>query len=449
MNIEQLEALREGATDAAPGLNVLVIAYYFPPMGLSGVQRTLKFVKYLPQFGWRPIVLTTPETLYYAHDRSLLDEIQPLIDSGAVRIVRTKENGMPVKKSDTGTQKLPSAAWQRLRSKLIQIIYQPDSRIKWKKFAIETAESIFKEERIDAIMSTAPPYTDFLVARELHDKHNVPYLMDYRDAWVANPVLNFYATPFHRAYARKLEDLCLRGSNAITVASRRMKEVLLRQYNYLTHEDVTIVSHGFDTDDIAAARPLVDKYRSPEKFRVTYGGAFYVGRSPLPMFDAVKMAIKREPALGEDIELVFAGILQKEYFRTAEKLGLDGIVRATGYLPHVEDLALLMASDVLWMTMSDTISAPGKLYEYIGTGKPILGLVPERSEADKIISDYGAGISVRPKDTKAISDALIELHRQWKKSQLPRNVNQPFVQTYDRRELTRELARQLGLMLKP
>jgi glycosyltransferase involved in cell wall biosynthesis len=449
VNIEQLEAMNEGRTDGRPGLNVLVIAYYFPPMGLSGVQRTLKFAKYLTQFGWRPIVLTTPDTMYYAHDTSLLAEIQPLIDNGSIRIVRTKESGMPGKKSDSGTQKLPSAAWQRLRSKLIQIIYQPDSRIKWKKFALEAAEQIFKEERIDAILTTAPPYTDFLVARELHDKHNVPYLLDYRDAWVANPVLNFYATPFHRAYAHKLEDLCLRGSNAITVASRRMKEVLLRQYNYLTHEDITIVSHGFDTEDIAQARALVDKYRSPEKFRVTYGGAFYVGRSPVAMFEAAKMAIKKEPGLGDDLELVFAGILQKEYFRAAEKLGINNIVRATGYLPHVEDLALLMASDVLWMTMSDTISAPGKLYEYLGTGKPILGLVPERSEAEKIIADYGAGITVRPRDVKGISEALIELHRQWKKSQLPRNINQPFVQTFDRRELTREMARQLGLMLKP
>jgi glycosyltransferase involved in cell wall biosynthesis len=167
------------------------------------------------------------------------------------------------------------------------------------------------------------------------------------------------------------------------------------------------------------------------------------------MFEAAKMAIQKEPELGQDLELVFAGILQKEYFRAAERLGLNSIVRATGYLPHVEDLALLMASDVLWMTMSDTISAPGKLYEYIGTGKPILGLVPERSEADKIISDYGAGMSVRPRDMKAISEALIQLHREWKKSQLPHNVNQPFVQSFDRRELTREMARQLGLMLKP
>ncbi|MDP4200418.1 MAG: glycosyltransferase family 4 protein [Bacteroidota bacterium] len=445
MNIDLLEP------GAPPGLNVLVIAYYFPPMGLSGVQRTLKFVKYLTQFGWRPIVLTAGDAPYYAHDLSLMAEIQPLIDKGHIRIVRTAETGAPaprLAKKDGKQLKLPSARWQRIRSKLLQTIYQPDSRIKWKKPALVAAEEIFKTERIDAMFTTAPPFTDFLIAHELRRRHHVPFLMDYRDPWVSNPVLNFYATPFHKAYARKLEDACLRSSNAITVASRRMKEVLLRDYNFLSHEDVAIVPHGYDPEDLRAASALVDKYRSPEKFRLTYGGAFYVGRSPIPMFEAAKLAIKREPAMGDDLELVFAGILQREYLRVAEKLGLTGNVRATGYLPHTEDLALLLSSDVLWMTMSDDLSAPGKLYEYLGTGKPILGLVPERSEAEKVIHDYGAGIAVKPKDIKAISDTLIELHRAWRKSTLPHNVNQPFVQSFDRQSLTKEMARQLGLMLR-
>jgi len=448
VNIELLEP------GAPPGLNVLVIAYYFPPMGLSGVQRTLKFVKYLPEFGWRPIVLTAGETPYYAHDESLLDELDPLIQKGEVRIVRTAESGAPgfkgkVRTVDGTEMKLPSARYQRLRSRILQTIYQPDSRIKWKAPALTAAEKIFAEYRIDAILTTAPPYTDFLIARELSKRHNVPFLMDYRDAWVSNPVLNFYATPFHKAYARKLEDQCLRGSSAISVASRAMKEVLLEHYHFLKHEEVTIISHGFDPDDLDRAAALVEKYRRPNKFRLTYGGTFYVGRSPLPLFEAIKQAMHSEPELKNDLEVVFAGILQKEYSRAAERLGLAANIRETGYLPHVEDLALLLASDVLWMTMSDSISAPGKLYEYLGTHKPILGLVPPGSPAEKLLKDYGAGISVPPKDIPAISNAIIDLYHRWRKSLLPHNVNLPFVQSFDRRTLTREMARQLGMMLRP
>jgi glycosyltransferase involved in cell wall biosynthesis len=467
MNIDLLEPGTPPGV-AQPGLNVLVIAYYFPPMGLSGVQRTLKFVKYLPDFGWRPIVLTAGETPYYAHDMSLLEELNPLVDSDQVRIVRTSENGIPGSRTSSGqgkdkasadflsslrplpsTLKLPSAFYQRMRSKLIQTFYQPDSRIRWKKAAIKEAEKVFSEERIDAIFATAPPYTDFLIGSELARKHNVPLLMDYRDAWVSNPVLNFYATPFHKAYARKLEDECLRASSAITVASRTMKEVLIKNYNFLKHEDVMIIPHGYDPDDFDRAAPLIDKYRSREKFRLTYAGAFYVGRSPSALFAAVKLASEQEPALKDDIELVFAGILQKEYVRAAAKMGLAENVVATGYLPHIENVALLLASDVLWMTMSDNLSAPGKRYEYLGTSKPILGLVPPGSLVEKLLHDYGAAVTVRPKDVPALAETVLDLYRKWRKTLLPHNVNMPFVQSFDRRLLTQELARQLGLMLRP
>jgi glycosyltransferase involved in cell wall biosynthesis len=451
MNIELLEP------GAPPGLNVLVIAYYFPPMGLSGVQRTLKFVKYLPEFGWRPIVLTAGEMPYYAHDESLMDELDPLIQKGDVRIVRTTESGAPGFKSkgqskEATEMKLPSARYQRLRSKILQTIYQPDSRIKWKAPALKAAEKIFAEERIDAIFSTAPPYTDFLIARELSERHNVPFLMDYRDAWVSNSALNFYATPFHKAYARKLEDQCLRGSGAITVISRTMKEVLLRQHPFLRHEDVIILPHGYDAADFDVASGEMDRFRKPEKFRMTYGGAFYVGypgRSPIPMMEAIKLAIQKEPKIEDDLELVFAGIVHKDYARALEKTGLMKNVVFMGYLPHREEVALLLASNVLWMIASDPFSTPGKLYEYLGTHKPILGLVRAGSASEKILNDYGAGITVSPKDIPAIANAIVELYQQWHKSLLPHNVNLPFVQSFDRRLLTREMARQLGLMLRP
>jgi len=449
VNIDLLEP------GAPPGLNVLVVAYYFPPMGLSGVQRTMKFVKYLPEFGWRPIVLTAGEMPYYATDESLMQELDPLVDTDYVRIVRTEESGAPASilaKKEGAALKLPSARYQRIRSKLLQTIYQPDSRIKWKTPALEMADRIFAEERIDAIYATAPPYTDFLIARELSKRHNVPFLMDYRDAWVGNPALNFYATPFHKAYARKLEDECLRGSSAITVISRTMKEVLLRDYPFLSHEDVTILPHGYDPEDLVAAASHVDRFRKPEKFRMTYGGAFYVGypgRSPVPMLEAVKRAIETEPQLENDLEMVFAGIVHKDYARSIEKMGLNHLVTAMGYLPHREEVALLLASDVLWMIASDPFSTPGKLYEYLGTHKPILGLVMPGGHAEKILKDYGAAVTVAPKDVDAIADAILDLYHRWKKTLLPKNVNLPFVESFNRRSLSKELARQLGLMLGP
>lgn len=421
-------------------------------MGLSGVQRSLKFVKYLPSFGWRPIVVTAGPAPYYAMDESLLAEIQPQIDAGDIEIYRTQSGGAPaasLARKQGKLLKLPSDLYQRLRSKLLQVFLQPDSRVLWKNHALKRIEQIYKTHKIDAIFATAPPYTSFLIARELRKRHGTPYLMDYRDAWVSNSVLNFYLTPFHKAYARKLEDDCLRSSDAITVVNRRMKEVLIRDYEFLSHEDVTILPHGFDPEDFSAAQPIASELRDPGKFRITYAGAFYVGRSPATFLEGAKAAIQKEPALAKDLELVFAGILQKEYHSMIKRLGLTEVVTERGYVEHKESVALLLSSDVLWMTMSDDISAPGKLYEYFGSRKPVIGLVPKHSLAERMLKEYGAGFPIEPYNARAVTDLLLRLYGEWKRGKVQAHVNEAFVQGFDRRELTRALSRELGLIVNP
>jgi glycosyltransferase involved in cell wall biosynthesis len=434
---------------ASTGENtVLVIAYYFPPMGLSGVQRTLKFVKYLPQFGWKPIVLTTPsDTPYYAFDESLLEELQDEIDSGKIIIYRTDADPSLKRAKRTGKiLKLPRQWWQRMRSKVIQVFRQPDSRIGWKEIALTKAEEIFAEHKIDAIFSTAPPYTDFLISRDLKDKFNVPYLMDYRDAWVDNPVLNFYLTPFHRKKARKIEYEALRASDAITVANRKMKEVLLSNYLFLDWNDVFILHHGYDPEDIEKAKLLAANLVKPDTFTITYSGAFYVGRSPKAILQAVKEAIAEVPELGGCLDLNFIGILQKEYKKLVKKYKLEKNVTEEGYLPHTESVAHLLASDVLWMTMSDDLSAPGKLYEYFGTRKPILGLVPAKSHAEKLLTEYGNAKIIQPDDVSAIKKALLEYYALWKEWKLPIAADEEFLKRFDRQYLSKELALQLTFM---
>lgn len=430
------------------GNTVLIIAYYFPPMGLSGVQRTLKFVKYLPQFGWKPIVLTTPiDTPYYAFDESLLHELEEEINSGKVIIYRTEADPSLKRAKKSGKiLKLPRQGWQRLRSKIVQIFRQPDSRIGWKDIAIQKAAEIFEEHHIDAIFSTAPPYTDFLIASELKEKYNVPYLMDYRDAWVDNPVLNFYLTPLHKRKARKIEYEALRASDAITVANRRMKEILLSNYLFLDWNDVFILPHGFDPDDMEKAKLLAPNIVQPDTFKVTYSGAFYVGRTPKFLLQAVKEAITEVPELGGCLELNFVGVLQKEYRKLIKKMNLAGNVTELGYLPHTESVTQLMASDVLWMTMSDDLSAPGKLYEYFGTRKPILGLVPTGSHAARMLNEYGNAKLAQPENVQEIKKALLEYFSLWKAWKLPLAQDEDFLKKYDRQFLSKELALQLTFM---
>ena len=427
---------------------VLVIAYYFPPMGLSGVQRTLKFVKYLPQFGWKPIVLTTPiDTPYYAFDDSLLSELEEEINSGKVIIYRTEADPSLARAKKSGRLlKLPRQWWQRLRSKLVQIFRQPDSRIGWKEIAVKKAEEIFADHKIDAIFSTAPPYTDFLIACELKKKYDVPYLMDYRDAWVDNPVLNFYLTPFHRRKARKIEYGALRASDAITVANRRMKEILLSNYIFLDWNDVFILPHGFDPDDMEKAKLSAANLVKPDTFTLTYSGAFYAGRTPKFLLQAAKEAIAEEPELGRCLDLNFVGVLQNEYKKLVKKMKLEENVTEQGYLPHLESVMQLLASDILWMTMSDDLSAPGKLYEYFGTRKPVLGLVPKGSHARRMLTEYGNAKIAEPENVTAIKEALLEYFELWKAWKLPVASDEEFLKKFDRQFLAKELALQLTFM---
>ncbi|HYM20806.1 MAG TPA: hypothetical protein VEW28_07375 [Candidatus Kapabacteria bacterium] len=437
--------MTEESVHHSHGNTVLVIAYYFPPMGLSGVQRTAKFVKYLPKFGWKPVVLTTPtDTPYYAFDESLEAELEDEIREGNIIIYRTDADPSLSRASKTGrVLKLPSQNWQRTRSKFVQFFRQPDSRIGWKDIALRSAEQIFEHHQIDAIFSTAPPYTDFLIARELSDRFGVPYLIDYRDGWVDNEVLNKYLTPLHKRKARTMEYEVIRASSAITTANRRMKELLLENYIFLDWDDVTILPQGYDPDDIERAVPLANSLYQPEVFRLTYAGAFYVDRTPKPMFDAVKELITEIPELDRVLELNFVGVLQKEYQKLAKKMGLDHLLAEQGYLPHLESVAHLLSSDVLWMTMSDDVSAPGKLYEYFGTHKPILALVPKGSRTQKQLVEYGNAIVAEPDNVQEIKSAILQYYRLWKERALTTRVNENFVKIFDRSKIAKELAMQL------
>lgn len=427
---------------------MLVIAYYFPPMGLSGVQRTLKFVKYLSKYGWKPIVLTTPDdTPYYAFDESLLDELEEDIRHGKVIIYRTEADPSLKNASKKGRLlNLPGQRWQRLRSKIAQILRQPDSRIGWKDIALKTAEKIINEHQIDAVFATAPPYTDFLVAREIKERFGIPYLIDYRDGWVDNPVLNYYLTPWHKRKARQMEYEVLRASDSITTANRRMKEILLENYLFLDWNDVAIIPQGFDPEDIERAMAIAEKLKQPEVFRLTYSGAFYVGRSPKPLLEAIREAIKEHPGLEQVLELNFVGVLQKEYKKLIKKMKLEHLVVEQGYMTHLESVAQLLASDVLWLTMSDDLSAPGKLYEYFGTRQPILGMVPKQSHVERQLLDYKNALLAEPDNIDEIKSALVQYYTAWKNNALPRTADEDFVKRFDRIALTKDLAMQLTLM---
>lgn len=414
--------------------NVLVIAYYFPPMGLSGVQRTLKFVKYLPDFGWNPVVLTTDDTSYYAYDDTLLGEIED-----KVTIYRASERKS---KSNRKPRKFPNYLKQTIGRYITQLFKQPDSKTHWKKFALKKAEEIIKNHDIKIIFSTAPPFTDFLIAKELSAKYDIPYVVDYRDSWVDNP-FHFFPTIWHKNYNLQLEKSILTTSERAFVITRYAKELILKRYRFLSHDDVVILTHGYDPKDFENMKTYG---YDAEKLIFTHSGLFQDNRTPKYFLKAINTFLKNNPNARKHIELRFVGLMRPSHLRLIKRYKLDDITVLTGYVEHHDAVRNLCESTVLWLTVNDTIRTPGKLYEYIGARKPILFLGP-KGQISTIASETKAAFVSEPKNIKAIVQRISEIYHLWDTTGLP-TPSETNALIYNRQIITGTLAKYLSLHCK-
>lgn len=418
---------------------LLVIAYYFPPMGLSGVQRISKLVKYLPEHGWDITVLTVGDVGYFAHDYSLLEEVQ----NAGVRIERTRTLDPLRLFSRKGTIKMPRDGSRRLLSGITHTFLQPDNKIGWKRFAIRKAKELAAVEPFDAILATAPPFTDFLIGYELRQSLGTPLVVDYRDPWVDNRNY-FYATPMHRRYATQLEQRVLRNADGIVVVNRKIKEKLIARYQFLTHTSVEIIPNGFDSEDIEEARRIPIERAS--KMRLTYSGHFDAKRSPEYLFQGLANVFAANPSARDEIEARFVGHFHESFRKMASKFGVSSAIHTTGYLDHRDSVRQLLASDVLWLTIFDPTITPGKIYEYMGTGRPILALAPDGA-VRSALRGYGASLAVEPTDVEGITRAIGDLHEKWKSRTLP-DGDVDRAAEFDQRTLTEKLARILAHTLR-
>jgi hypothetical protein len=420
---------------------VLVVAYYFPPMGLSGVQRTLKFVKHLPQFGWHPTVLTVGPVGYFAHDDTLLEDVA----APEIRVVRTEGAGPGRLLAKREVVRLPSERLRKALSMLSDTFYVPDNKIGWKRKAVRTALALHRETPFNLVFATAPPFTDFLIGAAIKKEIGRPLVFDYRDPWLEFP-FKFYPTPAHRAWNARLERQALRASSHVVTTNRRVKELLIARHGFLTHHDIDIIPQGFDPADFpppAAASANPASYRA---MRITYAGIFYEDRVPDHFLRGLRDLFAARPELRGKIEARFVGNFRKENMRIVEELGLQDTVAVMEYLPHRKCVKEMVDSDVLWIVVGDDLGSPGKVYEYIGARKPILGLVPD-GFLKATIQEAG-GVTVGPHDVPAITAALGGLYDRFTAGTLPVPPDD-VVQKYDRTVLTGHLVRVFESLFEP
>lgn len=411
---------------------VLFIAYYFPPMGLSGVQRTAKFAKYLTRYGWKPTVLTIEPTAYYAFDETLLKEVE----EAGVRIVRTPVRDVSRMFKKNTVVKMPPEWVRKTLQYISDLFFIPDTKRSWKSVAVKAASTLLKNEHFDVIFATAPPPTDFLIGVELKRRFNLPLVVDYRDAWIEYP-FKYFPTPLHRWRHVQLEKRVLRAADRVLVTHRRVKESILMRHRFLDYNDILILPQGYDPEDISGHGQ--QRKTSRRKMTIVHAGTFYGGRNPRVFAQALANVLHHYPKVRGRLEVRFLGQTRKEDELWIKQLNLQEVVQFYGYLSHRNCVEQLTNADVLWFVIDNDYQTPGKLYEYFGVRKPILASVVEGYTKD-LLESCGAAVCVPLTDVSAHEQALVDLFQKFENNKLPR-IPAQFAQKFDRQLLTGELAK--------
>lgn len=410
--------------------HVVLVAYYFPPLGGSGVQRVAKWAKYLPQNGWDVTVLTVEPGAYFAFDESLLDEVR----EAGVRIVRTRTLD-PTRISRWKKQiKQPSEPVRKLFGWVTGFFFLPDNKRGWRRFARRAFSEIVANGPIHAVLSSAPPYTSLMVGDELATHLGVPHVLDYRDDWVSNP-RNSFPTALHRRWHVKAERTVVSKAAKIVTINEGMAALLRERH---VAADIRILPQGFDPADFEG----INRRRPGGRIRLLYSGMFYDAQQPDTLLKAVGLLKERDTDLAKKLEICFVGLYPDEKRHLIKDLGLEEMVTMSGYKSHREAVTELGSADILWMIVGHQkhghAITTGKLFEYMGTRLPILALAPE-GEIRKALSGYGAAWIVDPDDTGEIATALATLVRKAEEGSLPVG-DEEWVARFNREKQAGELA---------
>ena len=391
---------------------VLIVAYYFPPSGGPGVQRVLKFAKFLPEFGWQPAVLTVQDGDYPARDESMLAEIPaglavhrtPILEPYAIyRSLTGKKRGAAV---DVNTNYRPGTKVP-LSEKVAQgirgALFIPDARVGWLVHGLPTGVRIARQWGADLIYSSSPPYTCALLGRGIARRVKRPWVFELRDPWTG-----FLSAPVRhgpsKALDRHLERSCVRDAARVVVAWKGIERDLVGKYPDIDTGHFRLIENGFDPDDLADAQPI-----RFDRFTVVYTGSMYGVRNPDTYLKAVARLLETGRARADEIRTVFVGRFGDEVRAMFHRPELKGTVEEVGHRPHAESVRYTLGASALLLVVDDVAGSegivPGKVFEYLGARRPLLAIAPEGDVAD-LVRRTNAGVVVDRHDIDTMADTL-------------------------------------------
>ena len=402
----------------------LLIAYHFPPLGGGGVFRTLKFTKYLPEFGYQPYVLTVKNPMYREKDPTLVEEI-PM----EAEIHRTFSFEHRILRAPRALLNI-NLKW----------LYMPDQNVGWLPFGVFSGTKIVRKENIDLIYATSPIWTSLLIGLFIKKKTKKPLVVDFRDPWTENFSI-IYPTKFHERLDRMMEKMVLTQADYVVVATDSIKNNLIRKYPFIASRIETI-TNGFDPADFEGLKIS----KKSDKFTITYVGSIYDLLTAKPFLTALKEFVEEKKEFKEKVEAVFVGNCGRETPQLVRELGLKENVRFVGYVAHKKSLEFMVNSQVLLLLITlEGSKGEGiltvKLFEYLASRKPIVALAPENGLAANVIKSLNAGIVISPGNVQRIKKAIANYYEQWAEGKLTaaKNITSN-IEPYSRKFLTGKLA---------
>ncbi|MEX1187685.1 MAG: glycosyltransferase [Bacteroidia bacterium] len=407
---------------------LLIITYYWPPSGGAGVQRWLKFVKYLRQFGWEPIVYTAENPEYPIIDESFIKDIpegihvlkQPIWEPYQLykRFIGQKKEERVVSGflQESGNKGFA----QRLSLWLRGNVFIPDARKFWIKPSINYLSSWLKENHVDAIASTGPPHSMHLIARKLKKKTGLPWLADFRDPWVN---IDFASDLAMSKYAKNrnisLEKAVLQEADRIVVVSDFMAD----EFKSKTSKPISVITNGFDPEDFDVAPELL---RKDEYFSLVHTGSLNDRRNHPALWKAIAELRLKNSDFRRDFRLRLIGKNDISVKQSITENGLDDCTEIIDYLPHQQIIAEQKSASVLLLSInnygasetgffSPKATLTGKLFEYLAAGRPILMLGPKDGQASEVVSSSNESNKVVDFDNQLeMENIMLEMYQSMK-----------------------------------
>lgn len=417
---------------------ILIITYYWPPAGGPGVQRWLKFVKYLPDFGVQPIVYIPENPTYPIIDENLVKEVsdkaiilkQKIFEPYQLASFLSKNK---TKKISSGI--IPNQKKQSFLDKTFLWIrgnlFIPDARVFWVKPSVAYLEKYILDNDIDTIITSGPPHSLHLIGLELKQKLDLKWFADFRDPWTTigyhkSLRLSSFAAKKHKA----LEHQVLNTADTIIVTSKTTKT----EFQAITSKPIAVITNGYDTEQ-------VEKQTLDTKFSLAHIGSFLSERNPSILWESLIELTNEIPDFKSHLEIKLIGAVSQEVLETISQFGLKPYLNNLGYISHAEAIAYQRKSQVLLLieiNSEDTKSIiPGKLFEYMVSNRPIIAIGPKDSDFAEIITNTNTGVFFDYSEKVKLKSVILDFYNQFLEGKL--QSNGVGLQNYSRRNLTKQL----------